>query len=137
MDTHVRLPAGDLWVRPEGYIHLMWNANSIDSSAAQNVFYKLLHLLQHTGHHKLLTDQRQRATATEEYMGWLLAIWLPQAAGVGGLTHVAIVLARPLELRLQAVDVCAQGMHHYGIHCEFFTTLEAAREWLQSPNSLA
>lgn len=132
MDAHICLPAGDLWVRPEGYIHLIWNPNSQDSAAAQAVFYEVLRQLQHTGYRKLLTDQRQRATAAEEYIGWLLAIWLPQVGGSQHLTHVAVVHARPLELRLQAVDVCTEGLSRYGIVSQFFTNQEEAHEWIVS-----
>jgi hypothetical protein len=127
------MQAGELWVRPEGYIHLIWNAQSQDCEAAKAVFYEVLQQLQRTGCRKLLTDQRQRAPATEDYMGWLLALWLPQAAEAHLLTHVAVVHARQLELRLQAVDVCEQGLSRYGIVSQFFTTTEDAQQWLQHP----
>jgi hypothetical protein len=133
MDMPIYLPAGELRVQSEGYIHLIWGPQSQDSEAAQAVFNEVLCLLQRTGYRKLLTDQRQRATASEEYMGWLLAIWLPQIGRGKHLTHVACVTARPLNLRLQAIDVCTQGLERYGILSHFFTTPEAAREWLLLP----
>jgi hypothetical protein len=126
------MSAGELRVNPEGYLHLTWGPGSQSSDAAQALFYEVLHQLQRTGCRKLLTDQRQRVPATEDYMGWLLGIWLPQAAEAHLLTHVAVVHARPLELRLQAIDVCAQGFSRYGIISQFFTTPEEASEWLLS-----
>jgi hypothetical protein len=130
MDLHVSLPAGELWARPEGYIHLIWSPQSQDSDAARAVFEEVLCLLRRTGYRKLLTDQRQRATAAEEYMGWLLAIWLPQVGSGQYLTHVAVVPARELDLRLQAIDVCSQGQQRYGILSRFFATPEEAYAWL-------
>ncbi|UOG77689.1 hypothetical protein MTX78_25110 (plasmid) [Hymenobacter tibetensis] len=130
MEKPILLPAGELQICPEGYIHLIWAPESLDSDAAQAVFTEVLRLLQRTGYSKLLTDQRQRATASEAYMGWLLAIWLTQVGGGGHLTHVAVVPARALDLRLQAVDVCRQGQYRYGIMSQFFDTPEAASQWL-------
>lgn len=132
MEKLIVLPAGELRVCLEGYIHLVWGPESKDSQAAQVVFTHVLGLLQRTGYRKLLTDQRQRAIATEEYMGWLLAIWLTQAGGGPLLTHVAVVTARSLEVRLQAVDVCRQGLYRYGICSRFFDSPAAAEAWLRA-----
>lgn len=133
LDTYVCLPAGELWGRPESYIHLIWNPQSRDPDAAQAVLCEVLRLLRQTGYCRLLTDQRQRATAPEDHLGWLLAIWLPQVGEGQRLTHVAVVTARLLDVRRQTVDVCTQGQQRYGIFTGFFTTHEAARGWLQAP----
>jgi hypothetical protein len=131
MKMHYRLSAGELWVRPKEYIHLIWGPESHDSEAAKALFNELVRLLQVTGCRQLLTDQRQRASATEEYMGWLLADWLPRVGAGQLLAQVAIVTARPLDLRLQAVDVCTEGQRRYGIQTHFFSAPEAASQWLQ------
>jgi hypothetical protein len=131
METHVCLPAGDIWVRQEGYILLVWGPKSQDSDQARAVFEQVLLLLQHTGYRKLLTDQRLRATATEEYMGWLLADWLTRVGNGQYLSQVAVVVARPLDLRLQAVDVCREGQARYGIISHYFSSVESAQQWLQ------
>lgn len=133
MDVYYCLPAGELWVRPAGYIHLVWGPGSQDSAAARVVFEELLRLLQVTGCGKLLTDQRQRFPATEEYMGWLLADWLTQVGAGRYLKWVAIVTAKPLDLRLQAIDVGAEAQRRYGIISRFFSFPEVASQWLQEP----
>lgn len=130
------MPAGELCVRPEGYLHLIWGLGSQDSQAAKAVFDQVVYLLQATGYRKLLTDQRLRATATEEYMGWLLVDWLPRVGADRLLVQVAVVTPSPLELRLQSVDICRQGQYHYGILTHFFDTPEAASQWLQHPGQL-
>ncbi|RPD43667.1 hypothetical protein DNI29_23305 [Hymenobacter sediminis] len=95
-----------------------------------------MHLLQATGYRKLLTDQRLRATATEECIGWLLSDWLTQVGSNRLLTHAAVVAALPLDLRLQAVDVCTKGRRRYGIKSQFFATPEQARQWLEKPSAV-
>ncbi|RPD44163.1 hypothetical protein DNI29_22465 [Hymenobacter sediminis] len=110
---------------------MIWGSGSQDSQAAKALFEEVLRRLQATGYRKLLTDQRRRATATEEYMGWLLSSWLSRVGADRLLAQVAIVAAKPLELRLQAVDVCTEGQQRYGILTHFFTTTEEASLWLQ------
>ncbi|MBX0293101.1 hypothetical protein K3G63_21835 [Hymenobacter sp. HSC-4F20] len=133
MNAYYRLAAGELWVRPEGYIHLIWGPGSEDSVAAQHVFNEVLRLLEVTGCGKLLTDQRRRVPATEEYMGWLLADWLPRAGSSQHLAQVAVVTATPLHLRLQSLDISSEGQRRYGITTRYFATTEQASEWLQAP----
>ncbi|RPD44092.1 hypothetical protein DNI29_22090 [Hymenobacter sediminis] len=136
MNTYTSHPAGELWARPEGYLHLIWGPGSQDSQAAQALFDEVVCLLQVTGYRKLLTDQRLRAPATKEYLGWLLVDWLPRV-GIGRLlAQVAIVAAKPLELRLQVGDICTEGQQRYGILTYFFATTEEASRWLQQPELL-
>jgi hypothetical protein len=131
MNMYYRSSAGELWVQSKEYIHLVWGPESHDSEAAKDLFNEVVRLLRVTGCRQLLTDQRQRASATEEYMGWLLADWLPRVGTGQLLAQVAVVTARPLDLRLQTVDVCTEGQRRYGILTHFFSTPEAASQWLQ------
>ncbi|UOQ76564.1 hypothetical protein MUN84_18820 [Hymenobacter sp. 5516J-16] len=128
------MAAGTVGVDPAGYVHLQWGPGSGDSAAARAVFDEVLRLLQVSGCGKLLTDQRQRVPATEEYMGWLLVDWLPRAGTGQLLTQVAVVTARPLHLRLQSLDVSSEGKRLYGICTRYFATLEEASQWLQETN---
>ncbi|GGG61713.1 hypothetical protein [Hymenobacter glacieicola] len=134
MDLVRYMPAGTVGVDSAGFVHLSWGPGSQDCAAARAVFDEVLRLLQVSGCHKLLTDQRRRAPATEEYMGWLLVDWLPRAGTNQLLTQVAVVAARPLHLRLQSLDISSEGQRRYGIVTRYFDGLEEARQWLQGTN---
>ncbi|MCI1187932.1 hypothetical protein MON38_10920 [Hymenobacter sp. DH14] len=121
--------AGQLHEDPAGFLRATWGSAPRPSAAVQELFERMLLVLQHRQWARILVNQSQMRAFTPEEQRWVAHDWLPRAV-VAGYRYGAVVVSPVAMVRL-ATSFITTSVMGLPLTYRSFDDEAEAESWLE------